>query len=207
MIIAIWLKKILGPQKSFLQIQMMKLFFQPAIQSLLVRQSINSFLYLLQCTSLLGLCPCISLMNLYYLILNIILNFKGPSPMWENFSFFPCQRVSKSWASFFISRYPIFLVSLKYLPPSSPLYLSFPFPLYHLISSGILSSKWLCSFLNLNTSSWIGVLTDQNMTLQSYRQASVEKETNSGKAVISAQEAEDLKMKEKRKREHEVLII
>ncbi|XP_075645474.1 DEAD-box ATP-dependent RNA helicase 28 [Castanea sativa] len=33
--------------------------------------------------------------------------------------------------------------------------------------------------------------------------ASVEKETNSGKAVISAQEAEDLKMKEKRKREHE----
>lgn len=45
------------------------------------------------------------------------------------------------------------------------------------------------------------------MTLQSYRQASVEKETNSGKAVISAQEAEDLKMKEKRKREHEVLII
>jgi len=35
----------------------------------------------------------------------------------------------------------------------------------------------------------------------------VEKETNSGKAVISAQEAEDLKMKEKRKREHEVLII
>lgn len=127
--------------------------------------------------------------------------------MWENFSFFPCQRVSKSWASFFISRYPIFLVSLKYLPPSSPLYLSFPFPLYHLISSGILSSKWLCSFLNLNTSSWIGVLTDQNMTLQSYRQASVEKETNSGKAVISAQEAEDLKMKEKRKREHEVLII
>ena len=35
----------------------------------------------------------------------------------------------------------------------------------------------------------------------------MEKETNSGKAVISAQEAEDLKMKEKRKREHEVLII
>ncbi|KAK4600019.1 hypothetical protein RGQ29_009897 [Quercus rubra] len=33
--------------------------------------------------------------------------------------------------------------------------------------------------------------------------ASVEKETNSGKVVISAQEAEDLKMKEKRKREHE----
>ncbi|XP_030946374.1 DEAD-box ATP-dependent RNA helicase 28-like isoform X2 [Quercus lobata] len=33
--------------------------------------------------------------------------------------------------------------------------------------------------------------------------APVEKETNSGKAVISAQEAEDLKMKEKRKREHE----
>ncbi|KAK7859215.1 dead-box atp-dependent rna helicase 28 [Quercus suber] len=33
--------------------------------------------------------------------------------------------------------------------------------------------------------------------------ASVEKEMNSGKAVISAQEAEDLKMKEKRKREHE----
>nr|XP_023913940.1 DEAD-box ATP-dependent RNA helicase 28-like [Quercus suber] len=33
--------------------------------------------------------------------------------------------------------------------------------------------------------------------------APVEKEMNSGKAVISAQEAEDLKMKEKRKREHE----
>lgn len=33
------------------------------------------------------------------------------------------------------------------------------------------------------------------------------KEKNSGKEVISAQQAEDLKMKEKRKREREVLII
>ncbi len=35
----------------------------------------------------------------------------------------------------------------------------------------------------------------------------MEKEKNSGKVLISAQEAEDLKMKEKRKREREVLII
>ena len=43
--------------------------------------------------------------------------------------------------------------------------------------------------------------------LLSYWQALMGKEKNSGKEVISAQQAEDLKMKEKRKREREVLII
>ncbi|KAJ6938357.1 hypothetical protein NC651_004934 [Populus alba x Populus x berolinensis] len=35
------------------------------------------------------------------------------------------------------------------------------------------------------------------------QQSSVEKEKGSGNEVMSAQQAEDLKMKEKRKREHE----
>jgi hypothetical protein len=43
--------------------------------------------------------------------------------------------------------------------------------------------------------------------LLTYWQASMGKEKNSGKEVISAQQAEDLKMQEKRKREREVLII
>jgi len=38
-------------------------------------------------------------------------------------------------------------------------------------------------------------------------QSSVEKEKGSGNEVMSAQQAEDLKMKEKRKREREVIFV
>ena len=39
------------------------------------------------------------------------------------------------------------------------------------------------------------------------QQSSVEKENGSGNEVMSAQQAEDLKMKEKRKREREVIFV
>jgi hypothetical protein len=39
------------------------------------------------------------------------------------------------------------------------------------------------------------------------QQSSVEKEKGSGNEVMSAQQAEDLKMKEKRKREREVIFV